>query len=50
MTDVGESPIEVLPGFVPAAELVVWRVPKGGTFVVEAKAAKTIDVRSGLIR
>ena len=25
----------VLPGFAPAGELVVWRVPKGATFVVE---------------
>jgi len=26
-----------LPGFAPAGELVVWRIPKGATFVVEAK-------------
>jgi hypothetical protein len=24
----------VMPGFGPAAELVAWRIPKGGTFVV----------------
>ena len=26
-----------MPGFGPAAELVVWRIPKGATFVVEGK-------------
>ena len=38
-----------MPGFGPAAELVAWRVPKGATFVVEAKGPKTIDALSGLI-
>jgi len=36
-------------GFGPAVELVVWRVPKGTTFVVEAEMAKTMDAPSGLI-
>jgi hypothetical protein len=40
----------MLPGFAPAAELVAWRVPKGATFVVEAKGPKTIDAQSDLIR
>jgi len=31
-----------MPGFVPAAELVAWRVPKGATFVVEQKDPKPV--------
>ena len=38
-----------MPGFGPAAELVAWRIPKGGTFVVSAKEPKTIDTPSGHI-
>ena len=39
----------VMPGLVPAAELVVCRIPKGATFVAEAKVTKTIDAPSGRI-
>jgi len=45
-----ELNIRWMPGFGPAAELVVWHVPNGGTVVVEAKGPKTIGVPSGLIR
>ena len=31
-----------MPGFVPAAELVVWRVPKGAIIVVEEKDPKPL--------
>ena len=31
----------MLPGFGPAAECIAWCVPKGATFVVEAKKPKT---------
>ena len=32
-------------GFVPAAELVAWRVPKGATFVVKQKDPKPVTPR-----
>ena len=40
-------PIYFLPGFVPTAELVAWRVPMGATVVVEAKGPKTSGPRRG---
>jgi hypothetical protein len=37
-------------GFRPGGRSFAWGVPKGATFVLEAKVDKTNDAQSGLIR
>jgi len=54
-----DLPVQAMPGFGPAAELVAWRVTKGATLVVSAKGPNNghalrdvlcTDATSGLIR